>query len=134
MRFYTVPEVAEATGYSEQTVRNWIRAGELKAIQGKERGAFKVAEWALRERQERLGLISPPTIPMLPDTPTRTVDPEEFLALRIEPALRELGIESVSQLIAMAEADPSLYASHADLLRDAGAYVRSRAQAAVMAV
>ncbi len=90
---------------SEQTVRNWIRAGELKAIQGRERGAFKVAEWALRERQERLGQSSPPTIPMLPDTPTRTVEPEEFLALRIEPALRRAGIESVSQLIAMAEAD-----------------------------
>jgi excisionase family DNA binding protein len=29
----TVPEVAEELGFSEQTVRNWIKAKQLRAVQ-----------------------------------------------------------------------------------------------------
>src|SRR5690348_3674640 len=64
--FYSVEEVADATGYSAATVRNWIRDGDLFAIQSAKRGAFRVPASALEKRLGDLGIGRELTVSVLP--------------------------------------------------------------------
>jgi excisionase family DNA binding protein len=51
--FLKVPEAAEALGVSERTIRNWIRDGQLPAIQPGGKGhTVRISERDLLRRSE----------------------------------------------------------------------------------
>jgi excisionase family DNA binding protein len=47
-RLFSVPEVAERFGVTNQTVRNWIASGRLAAVQPGRRGRYRIPPEALR--------------------------------------------------------------------------------------
>jgi excisionase family DNA binding protein len=56
-RWHTVQDVVEILKVHEQTVRRWIRTGELPAIALGDRAGYRISEDALREftDQRRVG-------------------------------------------------------------------------------
>jgi excisionase family DNA binding protein len=48
-RLLTVTDVAKALAVDEETIRRWVRAGKVKAIQpGGQRGTYRIPESELR--------------------------------------------------------------------------------------
>jgi excisionase family DNA binding protein len=58
-RFYTVEDVARLLSVHPETVRNWIKSGQLKAIRLGGAAGYRITEEAfeqfLRERQDDEG-------------------------------------------------------------------------------
>ncbi|MDL2205787.1 helix-turn-helix domain-containing protein [Eubacteriales bacterium OttesenSCG-928-N13] len=48
MTYYTVAEIADAFGTNQETIRRWIRGGELEAEQGSLREGKKISEASLQ--------------------------------------------------------------------------------------
>lgn len=49
MKYYTVNEIAEKYSKNPETVRRWIRSGELKAIQHSKKSGNFVSEYELEK-------------------------------------------------------------------------------------
>ena len=67
-KFYTVDELALASGVSVGTIRNRIKDGTLFAVQSKDRGAFRIPVGAYQRYLAGLGLA-----------PTRLLANSQFL-------------------------------------------------------
>lgn len=55
-RLLTVPEVAERFDVTAQTVRNWIAAGRLAAVQPTPRGRYRIPAGAMEAFEQSAGL------------------------------------------------------------------------------
>jgi excisionase family DNA binding protein len=51
--YYTPADIAKRLKVSEETVRRWLRSGDLKGLQFGRRGGFRVPASALHEFLER---------------------------------------------------------------------------------
>lgn len=125
-------EIQSAAGVARARATGAI-VTDTRHLQRRQRGACKVPGWALRERQERLGIVERPVVDIMLDAPTQVVGPAVLLAHRITPALERLGVTSVSELVATAEVDPDLYETEWAVLQDVGTYLRLRAGSATSA-
>jgi excisionase family DNA binding protein len=129
--FASVKEAAVRLGCSEQTVRNRIRDGELRAIQSAPGGAYRVPFMEIEAFKRRHGLA-----PRIETTiPTEVVfsDPQQMFDERIRPALEAHGLSSPEEVLRAVEIDPRLLVEYADLLTAYAAYVTAVSQRAIAA-
>jgi excisionase family DNA binding protein len=126
-RFYSVEEMADASGFSVGTVRNWIKEGSLHAIQSAKRGAFRIPAGSYDKKLGELGIGPELTVRLLPEYPIREMSVDEFYATSIAPRLEASGYPDVPQLLAAMEADAGLYQEYGDVASD---YVRYLAELA----
>ncbi len=52
-QYYTVQEVAEIFGFSDRTIRNWIKEGLLRAIQVRREYRIPISAVQELQRQEK---------------------------------------------------------------------------------
>jgi excisionase family DNA binding protein len=97
--FYTVKEVAKEFEVTEQSVRNWIRAGEIIAIQPVSNGVIRIPVPALDAFKRKRGLL--PRIPVATTYGHRETyeNMAEYYKATVEPILGELGLSSDEVLI-----------------------------------
>jgi excisionase family DNA binding protein len=81
-QFYTVTQVGRMLGVSDQSVRRWIKAGELKAYKPKKE--YRIAESDLREflEERQAGPLAQAPLPDF-DLQRRSPTPEELNAIRV---------------------------------------------------
>ncbi len=120
--FYTVKDVADATGFSPGTIQNRIGEGKLFAIQATERGAFRIPASAYHAYLASLG-IRPPAVEMLPPTEFVETSPRELYEREIAPVLAREGYEDVPALLRAIEGDPSLYERYRDVIHVYNTYI-----------
>jgi len=128
-RFYSVEEMADATGYSAGTVRNWIAHGVLYAIQGSHRGAFRIPAGSYQKRLGELGIEPELTVELLPESPVRQMSADEFYATVIAPRLTESGFSDVPHLLSAMEHEARLYREYGDIVTDYVRYLEERESA-----
>lgn len=102
--YYTIKEVAEEFEVTEQSVRNWIRAGEIIAIQPVANGVMRIPVPALDAFKRKHGIL--PAIPMSTSRGHGEVYESltDYYRTAIEPGLHELGLSS-DELLLRAGAD-----------------------------
>jgi len=133
-RFYSVTEVARQFDVSGQTVRNWIEAGELLAIQPTRRGNFKIPAQALLVFKQRAGLLPAQELRFPETGPSRQYQTaEELYEDLIAPRLEAAGVASVTELLARAERDNALAGSARDLLPLYDLYLKELAASPALA-
>lgn len=114
--FYSTAEVAKEFGTTDQTVRNWIEAGQLLAIQATPGGNYKIPAQALLVFKQNAGLL-PKEEPRVPSVTSREFpSAEELYTELIAPRLSQAGASSVPELMARAENEPALASLARELL------------------
>ena len=134
----TVPQAAAELGVSKQTVRNWIGKGKLHAVQGVERGTFRIHRVEMDLFKQRIGL-TPGTPRRSPPAAADVTDPDVFYETRIRPVLDEMGEASPEALLRRLSRDldlatdyykfPSDYAHYVSRVAETIGEARARAKA-----
>ena len=115
-KFFTVKEVAEATGFSPATIQNRIAEGEIFAVQGMKRGAYRIPASAFAKYMAALGLGPSLSTEFLAPSVFVETTAQALYAQEIEPALRRAGYPDVPSLLRAVEDDPALFEAHRDLI------------------
>jgi len=129
--FASVREAAVRLGCSEQTVRNRIQDGELRAIQSAPGGAYRVPFMEIEAFKRRHGLA--PRIETTIPSEVVLSDPQRLLDERVRPALEAHGLSSPEEALRAVEMDPGLLVEFADVLTAYAAYVNAVTQRAIVA-
>ena len=119
--FAGIKEAAVQLGYSEQTVRNRIADGSLRAIQSTPGGAYRIPIMEIEAFKRRHGLA--PRIETAIPVGVVHVDPDQFYRDSVEPALRACGLASPEEALRATRDNPSLLARYSDVLAAYAAYV-----------
>ena len=100
-RFYSVPEVAARFEVTNQTIRNWIAAGQLLSVQPTPGGRYRIPAQALLAFEQKSGLAAnaasvdrasgPPTNATAPTQPSEPIASElrrvvEAIVTSVKPA------------------------------------------------
>jgi len=128
-KFYSVRELAEASGYSVGTIHNRIAEGEIFAVQGARRGAFRIPAASLWAYLGSLGIAPKPTTSFLPPTQFVETSAAELFRREIEPVLERAGYPDMPTLLRSVEIDPSLYERYRDAIHAYATYLAQTAQA-----
>lgn len=118
----TVPQAASELGVSRQTVRNWIKKRTLHAVQGVERGTFRIHRVEMDLFKRRIGLL-PPAAPRSRPAARDLTDPERFYRARIQPVLDELGEPNPEAALRRLSGDPDLATDYYKFPSDYAHYV-----------
>ena len=120
--YYTVKEIADEMAVSEQSVRNWIRSGQIIAIQPVTSGVMRIPVPAFDAFKRKQGIL-PPIPRSTGSAHVETFgDLADFYRRAIEPRLRELDL-SVDEVLVRAAGDRVFASSHRRLLGDLARYV-----------
>jgi excisionase family DNA binding protein len=97
--FYTVKEVAKEFEVTEQSVRNWIRAGEIIAIQPVSNGVIRIPIPALDAFKRKRGIL--PRIQVATAYGHRETyeNVAEYYKATVEPTLNKLNLSSDEVLL-----------------------------------
>lgn len=119
--FYTVQDVAREFEVSNQTVRNWIKARKLVAIQpASTNGVYRIPMAAVSAMKRRMGTLPAPAVrEAMPAA--ELPEPGAIYAERIQPVLEQTGATADQIIKRVAEGGP---ASQADVtfVRDYARY------------
>ena len=115
-KFYSVKDVAEATGFSPATIQNRIAEGELFAVQGTKRGAYRIPASAFAKYMSDLGLGPSLSTELLAPSVFVETTPQALYAEEIEPALRRAGFPDMPTLLRAVEEDPALFEAHREVI------------------
>jgi excisionase family DNA binding protein len=124
----TVPQAAAELGVSRQTVRDWIRKRALHAVQGVNRGAFRIHRVEMDRFKGRIGLLPGPDARPRPASVDLT-DPERFYEARIQPVLTDLGERSPEAVLRRLSTDLDLASDYYKFPSDYAHYVGRMAEA-----
>lgn len=125
-KFYTVKEIAEATGFSPATIQNRITEGELFAVQGTKRGAYRIPASAFAKYMSDLGLGPSLSTEFLAPSVFVETTPEALYAEEIEPALRRAGFPDMPTLLRAIEDDPALFEAHREVIHTYTSFLERR--------
>lgn len=124
--FYSTTEVAKDFDTTDQTVRNWIEAGQLLAIQATPGGNYKIPAQALLVFKQNAGLLPSEEL-HIPSVVSREFQSaEEIYTALIAPKLSQAGASSMSELMTRAEGEPALASLARDLLPAYDLYLKER--------
>lgn len=115
-RFYSVKDLAEASGYSPGTIQHRITAGQIFAVQGAERGAYRIPASSYFAYLQELGLASRPAVEVLAPSDFAVMTSDEIYAREVAPALEAAGFQDMSELLRAADQDPSLFVRYRDAI------------------
>jgi len=127
--FYTVKELADASGFSAGTIQNRIRDGEIFAVQSVRRGAFRIPASAYLSYLAKIGKGPRPTTAFLPDREFTETGPRELYDREIAPVLRAGGFRDMPALLRAVEAEPDLFDRYRDAIHVYTAYLERSALA-----
>lgn len=125
--FYSTTEVAQDFDTTDQTVRNWIEAGQLLAIQATPGGNYKIPAQALLVFKQNAGLLPKEELRIPPVVSREFRSAEELYAELITPRLVRVGAASVPELMTRAENEPALASLARELLPAYDLYLKERA-------
>jgi hypothetical protein len=128
-KFYSVRELAEASGYSVGTIQNRIAGGDIFAVQGARRGAFRIPAASYQAYLASLGVSPKPSTSFLPPTQFVETSASELFRREIEPVLERAGYPDMPTLLRAVEVDPSLYERYRDAIHAYATYLAQAAQA-----
>jgi hypothetical protein len=125
-RFYSVRELALASGFSPGTIQNRINQGEIFAVQSARRGAYRIPASSYRKYLATLGIEDEaPTF--LPPTDFELTSSAELLEREIQPALERSGYRDMPSLLAAVESDPGLFEQYRDAIHVYTEFLAARA-------
>jgi hypothetical protein len=126
-RFYSVKEMAEASGYSPGTVQHRIAAGQIFAVQGSDRGAYRIPASAYFAYLAELGIAQKPPVEVLPPSEFETMTVDEIYAREVAPALTAAGYPDMPALLRAADEDPTLFLQYRDAIHVYGTFLARKA-------
>ncbi len=131
-KFYTVDELADASGVSVGTIRNRIKDGTLFAVQSKDRGAFRIPVGAYQRYLAGLGLAPAVEVSLTPRTKFHEMGPSEIHELHIAPVLEQGGFADMPELLRAVEAEPPLWHRYRDAIEIYQTYLQGMATATIV--
>lgn len=126
-QWLTVSEAAVELGVSRQTVRDWIKKRALHAVQGVERGAFRIHRVELDLFKQRIGLL-PPDLPQSRPVHRDLTDPDKFYRARIQPVLDALHERNPEAVLRRLSGDLDLATDYYKFPSDYAHYVTRMAE------
>jgi hypothetical protein len=127
-RFYSVKELAEAAGYSPGTIQHRIASGQIFAIQGAERGAYRIPASSYFAYLHVLGLAPAPAIEVLPPTNFESSTPDQIYAQEVAPVLAAAGFPDMPTLLRAAGDDPTLIIRYRDAIHVYSTFLSRKAE------
>jgi hypothetical protein len=115
-RFYSVRELAQESGYSPGTIQARIGEGRIFAVQGRERGAFRIPAAAYEAYLAEIGLRPKPQVRLLAPTAFQEMTANELYRREIAPVLERAGFEDVPALLRAAESDAAVYLRYEEVI------------------
>ena len=126
-QFYGVMEVARASGYSAGTIQNRISRGEIFAVQGTKRGAYRIPSSSYLAYMSSLGIVPKPEIELLPPSEFESLTAGQIYEREVSPALQRSGYADVPALLRASEQDPTLYLQYRDVIHVYTAFLARKA-------
>ena len=126
-RFYSVRDLATASGFSTATIQNRIAAGEIFAVQGASRGAFRIPASSYWKYLGSLGIATEAETTYLPPSAFELTSPAKLFDQEIRPALERSGYPDMPALLRAVEQTPELFEAYRDAIHVYTTFLAARA-------